>query len=139
MVKPKNIIELIKEDLDKSRPKDGNPTTKQIVEALAEKIHAQLKDGRRLDEVYKIIRARLPEDTRLTLTTFKRYWREARDSAGLSKIKNSGRRKDAAPQSNASAVATVTPVATQTVIPDKFPTTRRNRTSDDFRHDPDDI
>ncbi len=139
MSKPKNIIDMIKEDLDKSRPKDRSPTTKQIIEGLAEKIHEQLKDGRRLDEVYKIIRARLPEDTRLTLATFKRYWHEARDAAGLPKIKDSGRKKNAAPRSSRTRVSPVTPVADQTAIPVGSAEPQRNRTASDFREDPDDI
>lgn len=139
MSKPKNIIDMIKEDLDKSRPKDRNPTTKQIIEGLAGKIHEQLKDGRRLDDIYEIIHARLPEDTRMSLSTFKRYWHEARDAAGLPKIKNSGRKKNAAVRSSRSQVAHVTPTADQTATRGTSSTTRQNRTSGDFREDPDDI
>ncbi|MDT8853555.1 hypothetical protein RNZ50_00615 [Paracoccaceae bacterium Fryx2] len=94
MANPKNIVEEIRKDLAKARPADRPITTRGIIHALAEDIHSLLKDGARLDGVYEIIRARLPEETRLTLTTFKRYWRESRDVSGLSKIKNSGRRKN---------------------------------------------
>lgn len=133
---PINIIDMIKEDLDKSRPKDRNPTTKQIVEGLAEKIHEHLKDGRRLDEIYEIVHARLPEDTRMTRSTFKRYWHEARDSAGLPKIKDSGRKKNAAPRPSTAPVA---PAEQRTDHPAKSIATQGTRTSGDFRHDPEDF
>lgn len=139
MSKPKNIIDMIKEDLDKSRPKDRSPTTKQIIEGLAGTIHERLKVGTRLDDIYEIIHARLPEDTRMSLSTFKRYWNEARDAAGLPKIKNSGRKKNAAVRSSGSQVAHVTSTVDQTATRGTSSTTRQNRTSGDFREDPDDI
>lgn len=136
MASSKNILNDIKKDLARSRPKERNLTGKRIVEELAEDIHTQLKAGARLDDVYEIIRRKLPDETKLTLTTFKRYWREARDAAGLPRIKNSGRRKAAPPREEA-------PASISSGAPQKAqePITRTGSrdTSGDFRPDPDDI
>lgn len=137
MAKPKCIIEILREDLAKSSPKVSNPTAKQIMEGLAVDIDAQVKkNDMRLDDIYDIIRAGLPEDRKMTRSTFKRYWREARDAAGLPKIKNSGKKKDPAPRPSSAPVA---PAAEQTSIPGRAFAQQRSRTSGDFRQDPDDI
>lgn len=136
MAKPKSIVESIREDLAKSKSKVSNPTVKQIMEELAADIDAQVKKGMRLDDIYDIIRAGLPEDRKMTRSTFMRYWREARDAAGLPKIKNSGRRKEPALRTNNSPAA---PAAKQTAISAQSFTTQLSRTSGDFRHDPDDF
>ncbi|TGD61570.1 hypothetical protein EYC08_18290 [Tabrizicola sp. WMC-M-20] len=136
MAKPKSIVETIREVLAKSSPKVSNPTAKQIMEGLAVDIDAQVKKGMRLDDIYDIIRAGLPEDRKMTRSTFRRYWREARDAAGLPKIKNSGKKKEPVPRPSSAPVA---PAAEQTAIPDRAFAQQRTRTSSDFRHDPDDF
>jgi len=136
MAKPKSIVETIREDLAKSSPKVINPTARQIMEGLAVDIDAQVKKGMRLDDIYDIIRAGLPEDRKMTRSTFKRYWREARDAAGLPKIKNSGKKKDPAPRPSNAPVA---PAEQQTARPAKAFATQRTRTSGDFRQDPEDF
>lgn len=93
MANLKNLIDDIKKDLAKFSPADRKMTSKQIIEELVEDIYAQLKSGARLDDIYAIISKKLTDETKMSLSTFKRYWREARDGAGLSKIKNSGRMK----------------------------------------------
>lgn len=132
MANSKNIVEDIKKELARVRPKERPKTTKEIIGSLVEDIHAQMKWGARLDDVYTIIRARLPEETKLTLTTFKRYWREARDLHGLSKMKNSGKKK----------IRDVKPTVPQDfshMVDASVPKVRSIETSSDFREDPDDI
>lgn len=132
MAYSKTLLDDIKKDLVKARLIERPPNTKQIIDELAADIHAQLKQGALLDEVYKIIRARLPSDTKLTLATFKKYWRESRDLAGLSKIKNSGRKKNLETTSAAKKIIhVVTADAPKSVTP--------SRTVSEFRADPDDM
>lgn len=136
MSNTKRMIDDIKKELAKARPKETRMTTKQIIEDLAEDINAQLKKGLRLDEVYEIIRQKLPDDTRMTLTTFKRYWREARDAAGLPKIRKSGRKNTSPSPARDPAQAAAKPDRAPLETPS--PTGARD-TSSDFREDPDDI
>jgi len=133
MANSRNIVEGIKKDLARVRPQDRPLTTKGIIDALAEDIHVQMKRGVRLDDVYVIIRARLPEETRLTLTTFKRYWRESRDHSGLSKIKKSGRKQNCgeAPYASQKLDHVDVKAGPRRASP--------NQTVNDFRADPDDI
>ena len=132
MANLKNLLDDIKKDLAKAQPKSRPPTVKQILEGAAADIHAHLKQGARLDDVYLIIRARLPEDTKLSLNTFKKYWREARETAGLSKIKNSGRKKK---EENTSIEKRMIHVVTREA---GAKITDRN-TESDFREDPDNV
>lgn len=136
MTTSKSVLDGIKKDLAKSQPKDRISTTRQIIEELVHDIYAQLKQGARLDDVYEIIRVKLPEEAKMTLATFKKYWREARDSAGLPKIKNSGRKaNNIATQKSITDNAKVEQRDTNTVT--KIST--EHDTSGDFREDPDDI
>ena len=132
MANNRDLIESIRKDLKKSRIEEPRTTSKQVVEQLVEDIHAHLKAGARLEDVHEVISARLTDDTKMTLNTFKRYWREARDAAGLPKIRNSGRKKR----------------LLHTNEPGKMEGTTRNQdsarntskdTSSDFREDPDNI
>lgn len=136
MANQKTLLNEIKKDLGKARKQERLLTAKQIVEELAPDIHAQLKQGARLDEVYDIIHARLPEGLNLERTTFKKYWREAREATGLSRIKNSGRRK----ASPTASTATGSPALPgRGPVRSGVPRGSGRDTSSDFRDDPDDI
>jgi hypothetical protein len=137
MANLKNIVEDIKKDLAKVRPQDRTITTKGIIDALVEDIHAQMKHGARLDDVYAIIRARLPEETRLTLTTFKRYWRESCTRLGLSKMKNSGKKKK--PLEKPMGQDPCECQQFRHIAGTSLPKSLTRETSSDFRADPDEF
>ena len=136
MATSKSLLHDIRKDLQKALPNDPVPSARQIVEELAPDIYDQVKQGARLKDVYRLIRAKLPERMQLTEATFLRYWREARDAADLPKIRNSGRKK-----------TTKTPPHIKANAPQIIPqnTSRPTRplsakaTSNDFRDDPEDI
>jgi uncharacterized short protein YbdD (DUF466 family) len=132
----RSLIDDIKKDLARSKLKDRKMTSKNIIEELVEDIHTQLMAGSRLDDVYEIIKKKLPDEVKMSLSTFKRYWREARDDAGLSKIKNSGRKKkEPSPSTpknqNLDNLTKATSIDTKQLS--------QKDTSSDFRDDPENI
>lgn len=84
MTNSKTILDEIRKDLVKARTKDKPIKAKQLIEELADDIQKQLNGGASLAEVYQIIRARLPDEIKLTLGSFRKYWTESRNAAGLS-------------------------------------------------------
>lgn len=136
MAKSKSIVDDIRKALKETRPAERKKTSRIIIGELAKDIHSELQAGRRLDEVYQIIKGKMPDETKLTLNTFKKYWREAREEANLGKIKGSGQKTakklpEEKPHSTDKQIQEDTPEATSK-------TTTRD-TSNDFRDDPDDI
>jgi uncharacterized short protein YbdD (DUF466 family) len=132
----RSLIDDIKKDLARSKLKDRKMTSKNIIEELVEDIHTQLMAGSRLDDVYEIIKKKLPDEVKMSLSTFKRYWREARDDAGLSKIKNSGRKKKE-PLPSTPEISNRDSSIKQTSIDTKK--LSQKDTSSDFREDPENI
>lgn len=59
----------------------------RLVIELAPDIHARLAEGHRLKEVWSAIVEPLPEDEKLTLPTFRKYWQTARTETGLAPLK----------------------------------------------------
>ena len=88
----KKTIEEIKRDLKKSSKAERNLTSKEIVLELAPTIHETMLAGAKLMDLYEIVKAKLPPETRLSPATFKKYWRVARTELGLTPIKRSGRK-----------------------------------------------
>ncbi|MFX0546244.1 hypothetical protein ACEWPL_011920 [Roseovarius sp. S1116L3] len=88
----KNTLDDIRKDLEKSVTGDRKMTSKKIEVALAPDIHKQMSAGVKLMTIYEIVRAKLPKEARLTESTFKKYWRNARDELRLEPIKASGRK-----------------------------------------------
>ncbi|WP_281969128.1 hypothetical protein [Roseovarius nanhaiticus] len=123
-----NTLDDIRKDLEKSGAGERELTSKEIVLALAPDIHKQMLAGAKLMSLYEIVRAKLPEETKLSKSTFKKYWRIARDELKLKPIKASGpkgpRKPVAKPQQNANH---------------EDRKTRAVDTSSDFRTDPEDI
>lgn len=88
----KKTLEEIKKDLKKSSQAERNLTSKEIVLELAPTIHESMCAGAKLMNLYEIVKAKLPAETRLSPATFKKYWRVARNELGLPPIKASGRK-----------------------------------------------
>lgn len=127
-----SIVKAIRKDMAKLKPPPGQNSTRKIIDNLVDDIHRNLKNGMHLADVYHVIRQHLPADTRLSLGTFKQYWRDARDAAGLPKIKNSGPRKSSQTSSQNPDV--------KKIIPREYNKSNLdNDTSGDFRVDPEDI
>ena len=88
----KSILAEIRKDLKKSSPPEPVVTSRQIVMELAPMIHDQLRKGMTLASIYPIISARLLDKSKLSATTFRRYWREAREETGLPKVRETIRK-----------------------------------------------
>ncbi len=123
-----NTLDDIRRDLEKSGTEDRELTSKEIVLALAPDIHKQMRAGAKLMSLYEIVRAKLPAETKLSKSTFKKYWRIARDQLKLAPIKASGRKGPRKPV-----------VEPQPNAKYEDRKTRAVDTSSDFRADPEDI
>ena len=88
----KKTMEEIKKDLKKSSKAERELTSKEIVLELAPTIHEAMLAGAKLMNLYEIVKAKLPPETRLSPATFKKYWRVARNELGLAPIRASGRK-----------------------------------------------
>ena len=117
----KNILAEIRKDLKKASPPEPEVTSRQLVQDLAPMIHERLRKGMTLANIYPIIVARLPEKSKLSATTFRRYWREAREETGLPKVRE----------------ARITDRGkTHTGTRKTTPSRKISQTNDDFRNDP---
>ncbi|WP_168199323.1 hypothetical protein [Pseudorhodobacter turbinis] len=107
-------------------------TTKEVMVALAPTIHERLRAGEKLVDLYAIVRAKLPQEARLTQTSFKRYWQDARQEIGLAPIKTSGRKGPRPPAVTVDVAAVVTAAVPS---PEPNNATPRTSTASDFRTD----
>jgi hypothetical protein len=132
MANSKAILDEIRKDLVKARVKDKPVKAKQLIEELAEDIQKQIDGGASLAQIYEIIRARLPDEIKLTLGSFRKYWTNSRNSSGLLGKRTRASKNNAAPpletKNNSYNVNEGQPLS---VAPAK--------TADKFRKDPDNI
>lgn len=65
----------------------SNLTGKQFVAALIQDIHAKMKEGHKIHDIWSEINDPLPDDDKIKEGTFRRYVQMAREEAGLEPIK----------------------------------------------------
>ncbi|MDO9527261.1 MAG: hypothetical protein Q7J57_17270 [Gemmobacter sp.] len=114
-------------------------TTKEVMLALTPTIHERLRAGEKLVDLYAIVRAKLPQEVRLTQTSFKRYWQEARQEIGLAPIKASGRKGPRPPAVTADVAAAAATVIAAVPSSEPIKVTPRTSTASDFRADSEDF
>jgi len=103
------------------------PSGLEIVRALAPDIHARLKEGHKLNDIWHQVVASLPAERQLTVATFKKYWQLVRHEIGLAPMKTRSRQR-------VDAIRTPkhTSITTQHMTP-------KTKFAGDFREDPEDI
>lgn len=133
-----DIIERLRADLQSAPATSRRESAKEIVVGCVDIIYARVRSGERIADIHKIINAGLEAENRaeITLKTFVKYWCEARNSAGLAPIKNSGPKSDGKTQLK-SKIASPSPEAN--TKPKDSSMQIKNDTASDFRTDPDNI
>lgn len=71
-----------------AKQKKASVTGRELVRDLAPEIHARLKDGHGLKDIWFMIVTDLPEGERMTFATFQKYWQSARLELGLAPLKS---------------------------------------------------
>lgn len=103
------------------------PSGLKIIRALAPDIHARLKEGHKLNDIWHQVVSSLPAERQLTVATFKRYWQLVRREIGLAPMKTRSRQR-AAP----TRTLKHTSITAQHMTP-------KTQSVGDFREDPEDI
>lgn len=70
-----------------AKQKKASVTGRELVRDLTPEIHARLKDGHGLKDIWFMIVTDLPEGERMTFATFQKYWQSARLELGLAPLK----------------------------------------------------
>jgi hypothetical protein len=136
--KKDDIIARIRADLESTPVTARMESAREIVIGSVDSIHARIRSGERIQDIHPIINARLEAENRpkITLQTFGKYWREARNSAGLPRIKDSGPKSGGKAQLK-SKTANPSPAGNTKLKHSSMQI--KNDTTSDFRTDPDDI
>ena len=71
-----------------AKQKKTSVTGRELVRGLAPEIHARLKEGYGLKDIWYTIIPDLPEAERMTFATFRKYWQRARQELGLTPLKS---------------------------------------------------
>jgi hypothetical protein len=71
------------------------PSGLEIIRALAPDIHARLKEGHKLNDIWHQVVSSLPAERQLTVATFKKYWQLVRHEIGLAPMKTRSRQRAA--------------------------------------------
>lgn len=131
-----NILFRMRSDLESAPTTARQESARKIIAGSVDLIHARMRSGERIADIHPIINSRLERENRpkITLRTFSKYLSEARNLAGLPKIKNSGPK----------AVGNVqfqpkTASPAETTKPKQSSLQIKSDTSSDFRTDPDDF
>ncbi|MFD0860512.1 hypothetical protein [Roseovarius aquimarinus] len=83
----KKELEEIRKELKIYKPEHQEYNSKEIVYELAPIIHERLKAGAKLSALHEIVKAKLPENAKLSEATFKKYWHDAQKDLKLGSSK----------------------------------------------------
>src|SRR3989338_5544838 len=80
---PEDSVAKAKKSLARiAKQKKTSVTRRELVRDLAPEIHARLKAGHGLKEIWYTIIADLPQAERMTFATFQKYWQAPRQAVG---------------------------------------------------------